>query len=364
MDALHIKKMSETHYTFDYKDCLLSIVVNTTGPPYFTKTPDHPNIHIDTITCSTFGTGNGKKLLYSAIKFLEKEFAYEGPTEVTLRAVSSLDMDRREDEERNKDLEGLPENDKKWEKHKKLINYYRKIGFEVKEEYRERAQQKIGDGYVAPMIARLNTIIRNRKELLEIGNGVLFDNTESSDRYFFYYKPVEASQGNNRQTRRLRLDSTHKCFLKARRLAGNRLQISDIFCKGGGGGDGKILMCTAINFLQEMLGLKDEAEVSLSAFAYHGFNNRSAQGKNKNVDPQKLQEKLVAYYTRTYGFEETEPNPYSHTYGSHMSTTIGTIKAKCAARENSAPRRTALQRLMSWGRNRWATLKRALGREN
>lgn len=198
--------------------------------------------------------------------------------------------------------------------------------------------------------------------MLEIGNGVLFDNTERSDKYFFYYKPVAASQGNNRQTRRLRLDSTHKCVLKARRLAGNRLQISEIFCKGGGGGDGKILMCAAINFLQEMLGLKDEVEVSLSAFAYHGFNNRSAQGKNKNADSEELQKKLVAYYKRTYGFEETDPE--SSRNMSHMSATIGTIKAKCAAQENSAPRRTALQRLMSWGRNRWATLKRALGREN
>ena len=197
----------------------------------------------------------------------------------------------------------------------------------------------------------------------ELANGVLFDNIDKTpSRYSFYYKPVAASQGNNRQTRRLRLDNTHKCVLKARRLAGKRLQIDKIFCRGGGGGDGKILVCTAINFLQEKLGLSDDTEVTLNAFAYDGFNDRVAQGKNKNVDPPKLQEKLVAYYTRTYGFEETVPNPDSHKYGSHMSTTIGTIKAKCAAQEKSAsPReRTALQRLMGWGRK---TLRRALGME-
>ena len=195
----------------------------------------------------------------------------------------------------------------------------------------------------------------------ELENGVLFD-TESGGRYSFYYKPVAASQENNRQTRRVRLENTHKCVLKARRLARNRLQIDKIFCRGGGGGDGKILMCTAINFLQEKLGLRDDAEVSLNAFAYDGFNDRSAQGKNKNVDSEELQKKLVAYYKRTYGFEVTDPE-YSKNI-SHMSATIGTIKAKCAVQENSAPKRTALQRLMSWGRNRWATLKRALGREN
>ena len=191
----------------------------------------------------------------------------------------------------------------------------------------------------------------------ELANGVLFDNTESSDRYFFYYKPVEASQGNNRQTRRLRLDNTHKCVLKARRLAGKRLQIDKIFCRGGGGGDGKILVCTAINFLQETLGLSDDTEVTLNAFAYDGFNDRVAQGKNKNVDPQKLQEKLVAYYKRTYGFEETDPKSSRNI--SHMSATIGTIKAKCAVQENSAPRRTALQRLMSWGRKTLRRVPRA-----
>jgi hypothetical protein len=193
----------------------------------------------------------------------------------------------------------------------------------------------------------------------ELENGVLFDNTDlTPSRYSFYYKPVAASQGNNRQTRKVRLENTHKCVLKARRLAGKRLQIDKIFCRGGGGGDGKILMCTAINFLQEKLGLRDDAEVSLNAFAIDGLNDRSAQGKNKNVDPKELQKKLVAYYTRTYGFEETQPGSGSNMYGTHMSTTIGTIKDKCAAK------RTALQRLMGWGRNRWATLKRALVRKN
>jgi hypothetical protein len=192
----------------------------------------------------------------------------------------------------------------------------------------------------------------------ELANGVLFDNIDKTpSRYSFYYKPVAASQGNNRQTRRLRLENTHKCVLKARRLAGKRLQIDKIFCRGGGGGDGKILVCTAINFLEEKLGLSDDTEVTLNAFAYEGFNDRVAQGKNKNVDPQKLQEKLVAYYTRTYGFEETDPK--SSRNMSHMSATIGTIKTKCAAQENSAPRRTALQRLMNWGRKTLRRVPRA-----
>jgi hypothetical protein len=193
----------------------------------------------------------------------------------------------------------------------------------------------------------------------ELENGVLYDTIDSNSRYSFYYKPVVASQGNNRQTRRLRLNSTHKCLLKARRLAGNRLHIDKILCKGGGGGDGKIMMCTAINFLQEKLKLRDDTEVSLYAFAFDGFNDRSAQGKNKNVDPQILQDKLVAYYTRTYGFEETQPGSGSYIYGTHMYTTIGTIKAKC--QERSVTKRSALQRLMGWANRIQTTMKRALG---
>jgi hypothetical protein len=156
---LRVNKYNKHQYEFKYKDCHLSIVVNTSGPPYFTKTPDNPRIHIDTISCSTFGKGNGKKLLCSAITFLKREFAYEGDTPVTLRAVSSFDFGKREEEGRNKNLEGLAENDKVWRKHGKLVNYYRRYGFELEEEYRERAQQMTDfSSYVAPMIARLDSI--------------------------------------------------------------------------------------------------------------------------------------------------------------------------------------------------------------
>lgn len=156
---LQVNKHNKHQYEFKYKDCLLSIIVNTSGPPYFTKTPDHPSIHIDTITCSTLGTGNGKKLLCSAIIFLKREFAYGGDTEVKLRAVSSWDMDRRAAEGKNKNLEGLSEDDKSWEKHKKLVNYYKRYGFDVIDEYKERDLQRTDFGsYVAPMIARLDSI--------------------------------------------------------------------------------------------------------------------------------------------------------------------------------------------------------------
>ena len=43
--------------------------------------------------------------------------------------------------------------------------------------------------------------------MLELENGVLFDDAVSGSRYFFYYKPVEASQENNRQSRRVNLKS-------------------------------------------------------------------------------------------------------------------------------------------------------------
>ena len=159
---LQWNKDNKHQYTFDYKDCHISLLINTSGPPSYVKTPDHPSIHIDTLTCSTLGTGNGKKLLCSSIGFLKRELAYGGDTEVTLRAVSSWDMDRREREGRNKNLEGLDEDDKSWRKHMKLVNYYRRFGFEIKEEYREKAQQVTGFGsYVAPMIARLDSITEN-----------------------------------------------------------------------------------------------------------------------------------------------------------------------------------------------------------
>lgn len=161
----------------------------------------------------------------------------------------------------------------------------------------------------------------------EIENGVLVDNEDP--RYFFYYKPVGSYKENNGKLPRRMIDSAYKCVLKARYLggaAGRRLVIDHIYCKGGGGGDGKTLMCTAIKFLQKELRLDDDAEVSLLAVADVGTHERENRGKNKGLSNAERENKLVAYYTRTYGFEEIHSG-----VGTHMSTTIGTIKAKCAA---------------------------------
>ena len=176
-----------------------------------------------------------------------------------------------------------------------------------------------------------------------VGNGVLVDNEDS--RYFFYYKPVRSYKKNNGKLLRRMIDSAYKCFLKARYLggaAGRRLVIDYIYCKGGGGGDGKTLMCTAITFLQKKLDLNDEAEVSLLAIADVGTHERENQGKNKSLSNAERENKLVAYYTRTYGFEEI----YSGV-GTHMSTTIGTIKAKCAA-EGGGKRRGTRRKKRAW----------------
>jgi len=161
----------------------------------------------------------------------------------------------------------------------------------------------------------------------DIGNGVLFD--DEDPRYFFYYKPVGSYKENNGKLPRSMIDRAYKCVLKVRYLggaAGRRLVVDHISCRGGGGGDGKVLMCTAITFLQEKLHLKDEAEVSLLAMADLGTHEREKQGKNKGLSNAERENKLVAYYTRTYGFEEIHSG-----VGTHMSTTIGTIKDKCAA---------------------------------
>ena len=164
----------------------------------------------------------------------------------------------------------------------------------------------------------------------EIENGILFE--KEDNRYFFYYKPIEGSRENNRYSRRVRVDRAHKCVLKAKYLggaAGKRLVVDDLLCRGGGGGDGKTLMCTAIKFLQDNLRLSHKAEVSLLAMA-DIHSDREEQGKNKDLTHAQQQGKLVAYYNKTYGFEERESEPHSHLYGTHMSTTIGTIKDKCA----------------------------------
>lgn len=160
-----------------------------------------------------------------------------------------------------------------------------------------------------------------------LGNGVLVD--DKDPRYFFYYKRMGSYNENNEKLPRSMIDRAYKCILKARYLggaAGRRLVIDHIYCKGGGGGDGKTLMCTAITFLQEKLHLKDDAEVSLLAIADVGTHEREKQGKNKGLSNAERENKLVAYYTRTYGFEEIQSG-----VGTHMVTTIGTIKAKCAA---------------------------------
>ena len=115
----------------------------------------------------------------------------------------------------------------------------------------------------------------------------------------------------------------YKCFLKARYLGG--LVIDQIICKGRGGGDGKILMCRAITFLQNELNLDDDAEVSLLAMADFGRYERGKQGKNEGLNNAARENKLVAYYTRTYGFKVIHSG-----VGTDMVTTIGTIKAKCA----------------------------------
>ena len=157
-----ILKRNHAYYDFIYKDCRVSLLPNTSGPPFRKFTPDHPNIYIDTINCSTLGTGNGKKLLCSAITFLKQEFTYGGETEVSLQTASNWDRHRRATEGRNKNLEGLDEDEKSWRKHIKLVNYYKRYGFDVKDEYKERAQQRdlkaVWGSYVAPMIARLDSI--------------------------------------------------------------------------------------------------------------------------------------------------------------------------------------------------------------
>lgn len=147
-------------YEFSYKDCIVSLFVNTSGFPHYTITPEHPNIHINMIYCSTLGTGNGKKLLCSAIAYLKREFGYTAATEVTLSALSSLDMGARLEQGKNKNLEKLADNDKNWEKHKKLVSYYRRYGFEIKAGYTEKQQQKNEYGtYTTPMIALLDSIM-------------------------------------------------------------------------------------------------------------------------------------------------------------------------------------------------------------
>jgi hypothetical protein len=159
-----------------------------------------------------------------------------------------------------------------------------------------------------------------------LGNGVLVD--DEDPRYFFYYKPLGSYKENNGKLPRSMIDRAYKCVLKARYLggaAGRRLVVDHISCRGGGGGDGKILMCTAITFLQEKLDLDDDDEVSLLAMADVGRHERGKQGKNEGLNNAARENKLVAYYTRTYGFKVIHSG-----VGTDMVTTIGTIKAKCA----------------------------------
>jgi hypothetical protein len=148
-------------YEFSYKDCSISLFINTSGFPHYTITPENPNIHINTFLCSTLGTGNGKVLLCSSIAYLKQKFGYTGATEVNLSALSSLDMGMRVEQGKNKNLENIGVKDKNWEKHKKLVNYYRRYGFEIKAGYTERNQQMDEYGsYITPMIARLDSITK------------------------------------------------------------------------------------------------------------------------------------------------------------------------------------------------------------
>lgn len=147
--------------------------------------------------------------------------------------------------------------------------------------------------------------------------------------YKFYYKPspnIFTKKGTRKQPK-------YTCYLHVgviSRLPPQHIKIHDFDCNGRGKGSGKLLLCAALNYLKSELGLKDDAVVSLTALS------------TELTNPRKSQDKLIAYYNKTYGLEVIKEDMVCDMFRTDMSTNIKTMIDKCAGavKENKSMRKS------------------------
>ena len=165
---------------------------------------------------------------------------------------------------------------------------------------------------------------------MELPNGIVVD--VRKDNYKFYYKPIQ-----NNSAKKTRKEQKYKCYLHVAILDPQNIKIQDFDCKarGGGKGDGKFLFCEALKYLKTTLELTDSALVSLTAI--------SVIQPNPNEDPHAVQDKLIDYYNRTYGFEVLKEDQVMDIFRTDMSTTLKTVLDKCSIQ--AAVKKTMRQKI-------------------
>jgi hypothetical protein len=167
------------------------------------------------------------------------------------------------------------------------------------------------------------------------------------DSYSFYYKPIQ-NIPVKKTRKEIRKEKKYKCYLQIHirsRDPPPYIYIMNFDCKarGAGKGDGKFLLCEALQYLKTTLDFSDSTLVSLTAI--------SAPGQNESE--RVVQDKLIAYYNRTYGFEVVSED---HLLRTDMATNLKTVLDKCSV-PAPAPKQTLRQRFASMFGTRKGTQK-------
>jgi len=182
---------------------------------------------------------------------------------------------------------------------------------------------------------------------ITLPSGIIVD--AKKDSYNFYYKPLPPNlvKKTLKETRKeTRKEKKYKCFLQIHIRTHDPppyIYIMNFDCKarGAGKGDGKFLLCEALQYLKTTLDFSDSTLVSLTAI--------SAPGRNENE--RVVQDKLIAYYNRTYGFEVVSED---HLLRTDMATNLKTVLDKCSV-PALVPKQTLRQRFANLFRTRKAT---------
>jgi hypothetical protein len=185
---------------------------------------------------------------------------------------------------------------------------------------------------------------------ITLPSGIIVD--AKKDSYNFYYKSLQPNlvKKTLKETRKeTRKEKKYKCFLQIHIRTHDPppyIYIANFDCKarGAGKGDGKFLLCEALQYLKTTLDFSDSTRVSLTAI--------SAPGRNESE--RVVQDKLIAYYNRTYGFEVVSED---HLLRTDMATNLKTVLDKCSVPPPAAPvpKQTLRQRFANLFRTRKAT---------
>jgi len=191
--------------------------------------------------------------------------------------------------------------------------------------------------------AKISFLILEMESSITLPSGIVVD--AKKDSYNFYYKPLQSNLV--KKTRKeIRKEKKYKCFLQIHirtRTPPPYIYIMNFDCKarGSGKGDGKFLLCEALQYLKTTLNFSDSMLVSLTAIS----------APRQNESERAVQDKLISYYNRTYGFEVVSEDNLLRT---DMTATLKTVLDKCSV-PAPVPKQTLRQRFASMFGTRKAT---------